>query len=166
MSASPHEAHTPPEAALIAIARRARGLSPEVAAALTPIRLGGARWREIEKGYRGAGPNRRRVDGPKTTVAHMAHTVGVSPDQLVEAGRSDAAEILREILRQAAAEASQAEEGEPLPYDPTDEHEVALWEIPLSVPKRLELIRLYRKARAEEQQQQPGRGGSTRSMPS
>ncbi|MEV8392661.1 MULTISPECIES: hypothetical protein [unclassified Streptomyces] len=34
----------------------------------------------------------------------MAHVVGVTPDQLTAAGRGAAAEILREIERQEAAE--------------------------------------------------------------
>ncbi len=93
----------PPEAEVIRLARLARGLSPEAAAARTPVRLGGGRWRHIEQGYT------RRIPftptaAPAKTLAHMANVVGVRPEQLDGAGRGDAAEILREIKRQEAAE--------------------------------------------------------------
>ncbi|MEU6952113.1 hypothetical protein [Streptomyces sp. NPDC045714] len=41
---------------------------------------------------------------PAKTLAHMARVVGVQPQQLADAGREDAAEILREIRRQEAAD--------------------------------------------------------------
>ncbi|MFD6421742.1 hypothetical protein [Streptomyces sp. NPDC060198] len=41
---------------------------------------------------------------PAKTLAHMAHVVGVHPEQLDTAGRGDAAEILREIKRQEDAQ--------------------------------------------------------------
>nr|WP_274031444.1 helix-turn-helix domain-containing protein [Streptomyces sp. MMBL 11-1] len=93
----------PPEAEVIRVARLARGLSPEAAAERTPVRLGGGRWRHIEQGYT------RRVPftpttAPAKTLAHMANVVGVDPEQLEGAGREDAAEILREIRRQEAAD--------------------------------------------------------------
>lgn len=88
-----------PEGALIRVARRARGLSAKEAAASVPIRLGETRWYHIEAGYEGKG---KPVVAPPDTLAHMAKRVGVSPERLAEVGRSDAAEILREILRQEA----------------------------------------------------------------
>lgn len=97
------EFQPPPEGTLIRLARQARGLSPEEAAELTPIRLRGGRWRQIEKGYERKEPL-KLVRAPDLTLAHMAHTVGVSPDRLSEAGRSEAAEILSEILRAGAGE--------------------------------------------------------------
>jgi hypothetical protein len=96
----------PPEGTLIRVAREARGLSPETAAEQTSIRLGGARWRQIERGYKGRG---QVVRAPARTLAHMAHLVGVTPERLREAGREDAAEVLEEILRQEAAAAPPAE---------------------------------------------------------
>lgn len=98
MSLTSNELSPPPEAELIRIARLARGLSPEAAADQTPIRLGGARWRHIERGYEPKRPP-RPVKAPDKTLAHMAHTVGVSPERLDEVGRGGAAEILREIRR-------------------------------------------------------------------
>ncbi|MGC5034144.1 hypothetical protein ACPXCS_06055 [Streptomyces sp. DT190] len=136
-----HEA--PPEAVLIRIARQARGLSPEAAAKLVPIRLGGSRWREIEKGYKGA--DRQEVIGPDLTVAHMARVVGVAPDRLQEVGRAEAAKILEEILRQE----SEAEEAGERPYaNMTDRLERTAWEMPLSVEHRRLIVDMLREAKA------------------
>lgn len=96
----------PPEADLIRLARQARGLSPEEAADRTPVRIGGFRWRQIEKGFKGKVGASERVIAPKKTLAHMAHTVSVSPARLTEAGREDAAAILREIQIQNAGATS------------------------------------------------------------
>lgn len=93
----------PPEADLIRLARQARGLSPEEAADRTPVRIKGFRWRQIEKGYKGKIGESDRVQAPPKTLAHMAATVGVTPSRLTEAGREDAAKILREIQIQKAA---------------------------------------------------------------
>ncbi|MGW2934823.1 hypothetical protein ACWDA7_23870 [Streptomyces sp. NPDC001156] len=96
----------PPEAELIRLARQARGLSPEEAADRTPVRIGGFRWRQIENGYKGKAGASDLVRAPDKTLAHMAHTVGVTPSRLSEAGRADAAEILREIQIQKAGKAA------------------------------------------------------------
>ncbi|MFK0172677.1 hypothetical protein ACIQU5_28160 [Streptomyces sp. NPDC090306] len=95
----------PDEAVLIRLAREAAGLSPERAAALTDGKVGGARWRQIERGHRG--DIDKPVIGPDATVAQMARAVGITPERLAEAGRERAAEILAEIQRsEPAAEAS------------------------------------------------------------
>jgi len=86
----------PPEADLIRLARQARGLSPEEAAERTPVRIGGFRWRQIENGYKGKAGASPPVKAPDKTLAHMAHTVGVTSARLAE-HRPGAAEILREI---------------------------------------------------------------------
>jgi hypothetical protein len=70
-------------------------MSPEDAAPLAGV-IKARRWRQIEGGW----PVSDEV------LAHMAHAVGVSPEQLGEAGRGESAEILREILRQEAADSS------------------------------------------------------------
>ncbi|WP_405930357.1 helix-turn-helix domain-containing protein [Streptomyces sp. NBC_00827] len=152
MTAPSGDAEQPPAAAtLIRLARQARGLSPEVAAQLTPIRLGGSRWREIEKGYKGSKSARQGVHAPDLTLAHMAHTVGVSPERLDEAGRGDAAEILREILRQEADV-----EKEPAPYaDLSDPMERAAWEADLPLGERTKMIDLLRQGRARERGPRP-----------
>ncbi|MEU3346370.1 hypothetical protein ABZ723_15570 [Streptomyces sp. NPDC006700] len=108
MSAAEEGLHPPAEASLIRIARQAQGLSPESAAGLLPIRLSGVRWRQIENGYERKNPP-KPVRAPAKTLAHMAHVVDVSPERLEEAGREDAAEILREILHQGARAAAAAE---------------------------------------------------------
>ncbi|MCR3732225.1 transcriptional regulator with XRE-family HTH domain [Streptomyces umbrinus] len=101
------ELQPPREAVLIRLARQARGLSPEAAAELTPIRLRGGRWRQIENGYERKNPP-KKVQAPDLTLAHMAHVVGVTPDRLEGVGRGPAAVILREILR-AEADAAPAD---------------------------------------------------------
>ena len=87
----------PPEAVLIRRARLASKLSPEDAAPQTGV-IKARRWRQIEDGAAGGRPTR----GEDDVIAHMAAVVGVTPDQLTEAGRSEAAEILREIERRRA----------------------------------------------------------------
>lgn len=136
------ELQPPPEAPLIRLARQARGLSPEKAADLTPIRLRGGRWRQIENGYERKNPP-KPVRAPALTLAHMAHAVGVTPERLSEAGREDAAEILREILHQEG-------EQEPIYADLSDRLESAVWELDLSLEDRKTLIDLLRQKRAQE----------------
>ncbi|MFD5251291.1 hypothetical protein ACFWM5_00410 [Streptomyces bobili] len=103
------ELQPPAEGLLIRLARQARGLSPEAAAKLTPIQISGGRWRQIESGYERKSPPKRAF-APDLTLAHMAHTVGVAPDRLATAGRPEAAEILREILRSEAEPQASASE--------------------------------------------------------
>ncbi|MBB2909288.1 transcriptional regulator with XRE-family HTH domain [Streptosporangium becharense] len=90
------QAGSPPEADLIRLARKARGMTAKEAADRTPIRLSESRWYHIERGWES---KTKPVKAPPNTLAHMARVVGVSPERLAEAGREDAAEILREILR-------------------------------------------------------------------
>lgn len=110
MTSAPGVPPPSPEAQLIRLAREASGLSPEEAADRTPIRLKGARWRQLERGYE----TRERPIKPKAkTLAHMAAVVGLTPERLAESGRQDAASILQEIQLQAAkrnAERSAASE--------------------------------------------------------
>lgn len=97
----------PPEAVLIRRAREARNLTPAEAAVKAKTRLGDRRWRQIEDGSEGKGKPLRATD---KTLAHMAAAVLVSPEQLVEVDRIEAAEILREILRvEAQARPAQVE---------------------------------------------------------
>jgi transcriptional regulator with XRE-family HTH domain len=101
MSAEPVPLAGPPaEAVLIKRARQARGLSPEDAAAKTTV-IKSRRWRQIEAGRDGDRP----ATGEDHVIAHMAAVVGVEPALLARAGRAEAAEVLREIGRQAAADA-------------------------------------------------------------
>ncbi|HEY9371000.1 hypothetical protein [Streptomyces sp.] len=92
----------PPEGTLLKAALTKSGLSARSAAAAAGISEG--RWRQIVSGYQtiSAGVY-APVRGPKETVARMANVVGLSPALLEEAGRSDAADVLRDI--QAAKDA-------------------------------------------------------------
>lgn len=128
---------------MLRIARQARGLSPEAAAKQTPIRLGGSRWREIEKGYKGA--DRQIVRAPDLTLAHMARVVGVPPERLEEAGRDAAAEILREIQRQEA----ESEVPQERPYaNLSDRLERTAWEMPIPIEERRLIVDMLREAKA------------------
>lgn len=137
----------PPEAVVIRLARLAKGLSPEEAAARTSIRLRGGRWRQIEKGY-------ERRDPPKSTraldktLAHMAFVVDVTPSQLDECGRTDAAEILRVMLQQESRAATEP--------DLNNRMERAAWEAPIPEDARREMIRLLRKGQEREREEREG----------
>lgn len=103
MPSHPHEAAPPAavppvEAKLIRRAREARGLTYDQAAGLLKIRLSGRRWRQLEEGREHSGGKLALMG--EAQLAHMAHVVGVTPEQLVEIGKHEAAEILREIERQ------------------------------------------------------------------
>jgi transcriptional regulator with XRE-family HTH domain len=89
----PHRPAPPPWGALITEALRRAGLSAREAARRTGISEG--RWRQITGGYQvvSAGVY-APVRGPAGTLARMAAVVGVTPDQLRQAGRSDAARAL------------------------------------------------------------------------
>lgn len=104
----------PPEAALIRVARQAAGLSIAAAAQAAIIDISLPRWSQIETGYeirRGkAKPVRARDD----TIAHMAYVTGVSPARLDQAGRPEAAEVLREIHRRQDARSTVPEGTESL----------------------------------------------------
>jgi transcriptional regulator with XRE-family HTH domain len=84
-------ASTPPEGALIEAARERAGLSQNGAAEKAGIT--GTHWRTIVRG--GAAMTSRRG---VTTLARMARVVGVTPEQLEQAGRPDAASRLRELF--------------------------------------------------------------------
>jgi hypothetical protein len=56
------------------------------------------RWRQIENGYRPERGVNYPESGPAQTVARMAAVVGVTPQQMTEAGRPDVAGELEAIL--------------------------------------------------------------------
>jgi hypothetical protein len=91
----------PPEATLIGLARKAAGLSvPAAVRRTTEDVIGQARWSQIESGYENKAGRPVPVRGRDDTVAHMSFAVGVTPEELEDAGRPDAADVLRIILRQ------------------------------------------------------------------
>lgn len=86
-----------PEGALIAAALKRSRTSQRKAAARVGISEN--RFRAIVHGYQTVSAGTYApVRGPAETVARMAHVVGVTPEQLEEAGRADAADELRTIL--------------------------------------------------------------------
>ena len=92
----------PPEARHLLAARRARHLSIRQAAERAGLSV--TLWRQVEAGYTtpAAGVQLPKI-APAGTLAQMAQAVDLSPATLEEAGRSDAAEILANMLRQAEA---------------------------------------------------------------
>lgn len=146
----------PPEAHLIRVARRARGnKSPETLTAPADVPIKAARWRHIEQGY---SSRNKPVRAPAGTLAHMAHIVGVTPEQLVDANRADAAEVLREILRQEQAGASA--DASPIEPDMNDQYERDIWEFPdVSVDARRGLLKLWRDNQARRNNEDRRRSG-------
>ncbi|TDD77702.1 helix-turn-helix domain-containing protein [Actinomadura rubrisoli] len=86
-----------PEGHLIALAQKRARLSGRKAADLAGMSEG--HWRAIVSGSRSISKGVWvAVRGPADTIARMAQVVGVTPEQLEEAGRADAAEELRAEL--------------------------------------------------------------------
>ena len=92
-----------PEGRLIRRARKERGLSIPAAAALAGISA--QHWGNVERGHQTVSATEREdVTGTADMIALMARTAGnVSPEQLAAAGRSDAADALREMTGAQAA---------------------------------------------------------------
>jgi transcriptional regulator with XRE-family HTH domain len=86
-----------PEGALIEKALKKLGISARQIAPRAELTEG--RWRQIVNGYASAGANQyNKVRAPADTLARMAAAVGVSPEQLEEADRADAATELRTLI--------------------------------------------------------------------
>jgi hypothetical protein len=85
----------PAEAVLIRRAREACGHSPESAARRCGKPMTGRRWRQIEAGEETRGGKPALADDGR--LAHMAHAVRVTPEELRAVGRAEAAEILAMI---------------------------------------------------------------------
>lgn len=85
--------HQRPEGALLGTAQANMKLSARQAAGKAG--MSDARWRQIVNGYASAGAGQTvEVIGPDETIARMARVVGVTPEQLREAGRPIAADLL------------------------------------------------------------------------
>jgi transcriptional regulator with XRE-family HTH domain len=86
----------PPWGKLIIDALQESGLSARKAA--TKAGISDGRWRQIALGYQNVSAGvYAPVRGPAETLARMARVVGVTPEQLEQAGRPDAATELREL---------------------------------------------------------------------
>ncbi|MGO4421468.1 hypothetical protein AB4Z54_22870 [Streptomyces sp. MCAF7] len=95
--------HTPPpEAALIKTALKLTRISGRAAAKQAGI--SDARWRQIISGYQSVSGTKIAVHAPPDTLARMALVVGVTPQQLAGAGRTDAAEALEELAMATAGQ--------------------------------------------------------------
>ncbi|MFM9594512.1 helix-turn-helix domain-containing protein [Streptomyces scabiei] len=127
----------PPEAVLIRRARQARGLTRAEAAERSSV-VKASRWGQIENGYLMKAGVPVGTKAGDMQLAHMARTVGLSPERLEEAGRTDAAEILREIQEQEQSYA-----------DMSDRLERTAWEMPLSVEDRKLIVDMLREAKAQ-----------------
>lgn len=85
--------HQRPEGALIENALRLKRMSARKAA--DKAGMSDARWRQIVNGYASAGAGQVvEVRGPDDAIARMARVAGVSADQLREAGRPEAADLM------------------------------------------------------------------------
>ncbi|MFE3033095.1 helix-turn-helix domain-containing protein [Streptomyces canus] len=85
----------PAEAALIKEALRRARLSGREAARRAG--LSETRWRQIVNGYQDVGGVRIPVTAPDETLVRMAQVVSLDSDQLRQAGRQTAAELLDEL---------------------------------------------------------------------
>lgn len=111
----------PPEGVLIAAALKDARISVREAARRAGMSDGW--WRQIVNGYQSlSGGAFGVVRAPAETLARMAQVVGLTPRQLADAGRDDAAPVLQEILRRErdpgpddAPRAADAEGSVPVP---------------------------------------------------
>ncbi len=87
------------------------------------------------------------VRGPAETLARMARVVGVSPDDLEQVGRPDAAAALRTLQAKEALVATDR----PVPYDPYGELAGLSDDERLAVERTVvEMARAFKRARGVE----------------
>jgi hypothetical protein len=122
-----------PEGKLIDDAAALADISIREAARRAGISYG--RWRQIAKGFQNISPGVFAPvrDAPAKTIAKMARAVNVSPEQLVAAGREDAAVILADLLRPEPT-ATPEPAAEPTSPDDADAMENAV--IVAALPRR------------------------------
>lgn len=142
----------PPEAELIARAMRRKRLRTATVAARAGI---SAVWaRHIINGAQPLGGGQyKAIRAAADTLAHLAHAVDLTPEQLDQAGRSDAAEQLRDILTHNTPPA----EEDPVVGVLQGDEERAIWALPLDVEQRRDYIALHRTRRRGLGQAEPRR---------
>jgi hypothetical protein len=86
-----------PEGALIRLVRVAARIRAPAAA--RDAGISPARWSQVENGYEKRRGKYKAVRAPAGTIAQMARAIGLSADRLEQAGRPDAAAVLREMER-------------------------------------------------------------------
>lgn len=139
----------PREAALIEAARKRERLTIRKAAGQAG--MSDARWRQITSGYVSLGGGTyKRITAPDDTLARMAQTVRVTPDQLRAVGRKDAAQALEEITPNP---------GETGPYTPPVD---AVYAILTSLPLEAQAEVVRRLARENPAAVQPSEGPARR----
>lgn len=94
----------PPEANLIKEALRRQKLSSREASRRAGV--SDTWWRNVMRGYQTVGGVIAPVKGQPDTLARMAQVTGVTPTQLRDAGRADAAEALEQLITEAAEDAA------------------------------------------------------------
>lgn len=114
-------------------------------------KISDARWRHIVKGYQPLGGGRYQpVTAPAQTLARMAFTLGLDPDDLDSVGRPDAAQWLAGI--QAAHERAA-----PKPAGDDDADEIQLIvDSDLPAARKLELIRMVLRLRSQAEAETAG----------
>jgi len=105
----------PPEGALLRLVRLAAGMSVQDAA--TAAGISKARWSQVVGGHESRRGRTQPVVASDGLLARMAAAVGVDADRIEQAGRPDAAEVLREMQRRRPS-------GEPAPGLTDDEREL------------------------------------------
>lgn len=91
----------PPEGTLLKRALVTMRISQREAARRSGISE--TRWRQLVSGYQVVSREKVPVRSPDDTLARMARAVGVTAEQLEEAGRGGAAAVLRDTEAEAAA---------------------------------------------------------------
>lgn len=92
--------------------------------------MSGTRWRHIVYGEMSAGAgNKAPVRGNARTLAQMAAVVGVTPAQLSDAGREDAAAELRRLQAPELSDAGESSESLTVERRYDDAGLQKLWEI-------------------------------------
>jgi transcriptional regulator with XRE-family HTH domain len=103
MNATRPPRRQPPEMAVIHERRTRPGISVRQAARLAGISE--ARWRQLEAGGRDMRGMWIDEEAPDRTLSRMAHAVGVTPRELRDAGRKEAAAMLEEYAAELEARA-------------------------------------------------------------
>jgi hypothetical protein len=108
------------------------------------------RWRQIIKGSMTVGGHATPVIAPARTLARMALVIGISPVQLRDAGRGDAADILERLISEGVTEpATIAAPAEDAARMRTDEIDLIYASKSMTAREKLAAIRTVLQLRAQ-----------------